>query len=82
MNNSKILIYKKPNSNIKIDVRPEDKTIWLKQAQMRQLFRKDIHNIYEYIRNIFKEFKLDEKNVIRKLRKTVSYFHLPFTPLK
>ena len=38
--NSDILIYKNPDGNIKIDVRLEEETVWLTQAQMGQ-FCKD-----------------------------------------
>lgn len=45
MNNSEILIYQNPNGNIKIDVRLEDETVWLTQAQLGQLFGKDKRTI-------------------------------------
>ena len=34
MNNSEILIYQNPDGNIKIDVRLDDETVWLTQAQI------------------------------------------------
>jgi hypothetical protein len=39
--NSEILIYQNPDGNNKIDVRLEEETVWLTQAQMAQLFGKD-----------------------------------------
>jgi hypothetical protein len=70
MSNSEILIYKNSDGNIKIDVRLEDETVWLTQAQMGQLFGKDKRTISEHIGNIFKEGELDEKSVVRKFRTT------------
>lgn len=34
MNNSEILIYQNSEGNIKIDVRLEEETVWLTQAQL------------------------------------------------
>lgn len=68
--NSEILIYQNPDGNIKIDVRLEDETVWLTQAQMGQLFGKDKRTISEHIRNVFNEGELDEEVVVRKFRIT------------
>jgi hypothetical protein len=38
--NSEIIIYQNPNGNIKIDVRLEEETVWLSQAQLCELFQK------------------------------------------
>ena len=50
--NSEIIIYQNPEGDIKIDVRLEDETVWLSQAQMGQLFGKDKRTISEHIGNI------------------------------
>ncbi len=71
--NSEILIYQNPDGNIKIDVRLQDETVWLTQAQMAQLFGKDKRTISEHIGNIFKEGELDEKVVVRKFRTTTQH---------
>jgi len=73
MNTGEILIYQNQEGNIKIDVRLEDETIWLSQAQMAQLFGKDKRTISEHIGNIFKEAELDEKVVVRKFRTTTQH---------
>ncbi|HBG41245.1 MAG TPA: cell filamentation protein Fic [Porphyromonadaceae bacterium] len=69
---SEILIYKNQEGNIKIDVRLEDETVWLTQAQMGQLFGKDKRTISEHISNVFKEGELDEISVVRKFRTTAT----------
>lgn len=75
--NSEILIYQNPDGNIKIDVRLEDETVWLTQAQMGQLFGKDKRTISEHIRNIFNEEELDEDVVVRKFRTTTQHGAIP-----
>ncbi|MEX1000939.1 MAG: virulence RhuM family protein [Crocinitomicaceae bacterium] len=71
--NSEILIYQNPDGNIKIDVRLENETVWLTQAQMGQLFGKDKRTISEHIRNIFNEGELDENMVVRNFRTTTQH---------
>lgn len=71
--NSELLIYENKAGNITIDVRLEDETVWLTQAQMAQLFGKDKRTISEHIANIFKEGELDEKVVVRKFRITTQH---------
>lgn len=63
MNTGEILIYQNSDGNIKIDVRLEEETVWLSQAQMALLFGKGRTTITEHIQNVFKEGKLDEQVV-------------------
>jgi len=72
MNNSEILIYKNPEGSIKIDVRLEEETVWLSQAQMADLFGKGRTTITEHIQNVFKEGELDENSVCRNFRHTAA----------
>ena len=69
---SEILIYQNTDGNIKIDVRLEEETVWLTQAQMANLFVKDKRTISEHIGNIFKEGELDENSVVRNFRLTAA----------
>ncbi len=70
MEKGEILIYQSLEGNIKVDVRIEDETVWLSQAQMSQLFGKDKRTISEHISNIFNEGELPEGLVVRKFRTT------------
>lgn len=54
---------------IKIEVNVSDKTIWLNQKQIGELFEKDKRTISEHITNILNEGELD-KSVVRKFRTT------------
>jgi hypothetical protein len=69
---SDILIYQTEDGRTRIEVRLEDETVWLNQAQLGELFDKNKRTISEHIRNIFKEGELPENSVVRKIRTTAS----------
>ena len=73
MNNSEILIYQNPEGSIKIDVRLEEETVWLSQAQMAELFGKGRTTITEHIQNVFSEGELEENVVCRNFRHTTQH---------
>lgn len=75
--NSEILIYQNPEGKIKIDVRLEDETVWLTQAQICELFQKSKSTISEHIKNTFEEEELDEKLVVRNFRTTTRHGAIP-----
>jgi len=66
--NSEIIIYQNPEGDIKIDVRLEDETVWLTQAQLCELFQKSKATISEHIKNVFEEGELDPGAAVRKFR--------------
>ena len=53
------------NQNVKLEVNMKDETVWLTQAQMAELFGRDIKTISKHIINAFKE-ELDEKAILKK----------------
>lgn len=59
-NNGNIIIYQSEDGSIRLDVRLEDKTVWLTQEQIATLFNKGRSTITEHISNIFKEGELEE----------------------
>lgn len=65
-NNNQIIIYQTADNKTQIDVRMENDTVWLTQAQMADLFQKDRTVISRHIRNVFKEGELDESLVCAK----------------
>jgi len=67
---SEIIIYQNQDGDIRIDVRLEEETVWLTQADMALLFNKGRTTITEHIKNIFQEGELDENSVCRKFRHT------------
>ncbi|MGI6794612.1 RhuM family protein [Bacteroides sp. KG68] len=60
MEENKIVIYNTDDGRTQIDVRLENDTVWLTQAQMAELFQKTPQNITMHIRNAYKEGELDE----------------------
>ena len=60
MEENKIVIYQTDDGQTQIDVRLENETVWLSQAQMAELFQKTPQNITMHIRNAFNEGELDE----------------------
>ena len=73
MNTGELLIYQNQEGSITIDVRLEEETVWLSQAQICTLFQKAKATISEHIKNIFEEGELDEKVVVRKFRTTTQH---------
>lgn len=67
-----MIIYTSIDGQTKIDVRLEDETLWLTQAQMCELYQTSKSNVSEHIKHIFEEGELDEESVVRKFRTTAS----------
>ncbi len=65
---NQIVIYQTDNGQTAIDVRLENETVWLTQAQMAELFQKDISVISRHIRNVFAEGELEEKSNLHFLQ--------------
>jgi len=59
-NKGEIILYQ-PDNSVQIDVRIEDETVWLTQAQMVVLFQSTKQNISLHVNNIYKENELDYK---------------------
>lgn len=70
--NDKILIYTGNDGLIKVDVRLEDDTLWLTQAQMCGLYQTSKANVSEHIKHIFEEGELMKESVVRKFRTTAA----------
>ena len=52
-----IIIYQ-PDEAVRLEVRLEDETVWLTQAQIAELFQRDRTVITKHINNVFKEKEL------------------------
>ena len=68
---SQIVLYQ-PDDSIRLEVKLDQDTVWLTQAQMTELFRTTRNNITMHIRNIFKENELDEKSVCKETLHTAA----------
>ena len=78
--NGEIILYQ-PDNSIRLEVRMEEDTVWLTQAQMAVLFQRSISVISRHIQNIFKEEELVEKSNLHFLQiansdKPVAFYSL------
>ena len=73
-NASPIAIYTSDDNTISLDVKLENETVWLSQAQMSLLFDKDQSVVARHIANVFKEGELEEYSNMQILHNTFSKF--------
>ena len=79
-----IVLYQLDDGTPAVEVRLEDDTVWVTQAQLVELFQSSKANISEHIKNVFEEGELEEEAVVRKFRTTaddgktynVTYYNL------
>ena len=87
MEENKIIIYQTEDGQTQIDVRLENETVWLTQAQMAELFETDRTSIVRHINNIYKVEELDRESTCAKnaqvqiegkrtVKRNIPYFNL------
>lgn len=64
---NEIILYQ-PDSTLSLDVRVENETVWLTQAQIVELFASSKANVSEHIKNIFTSNELSKEATVRKFR--------------
>lgn len=79
--NSELIMYQTEDGKTRIDVRMENETVWLTQAQIAELFQRDRSVISKHIKNVFAEGELDEKSNVQFLHiansdKPVAFYNL------
>ncbi len=72
MQENKVIIYTANDGTTKIDVKLEEETLWLTQAQMCELYQTSKSNVSEHIKHIFEEGELDKDSVVRNFRTTAA----------
>ena len=83
----KIVIYQTEDGQTQIDVRLENETVWLTQAQMAELFETDRTSIVRHINNIYRVDELEREATCakiaqvqtegnRQVTRTIPYFNL------
>ena len=75
-----IVMYQ-PDETIRLEVRVENETVWLTQAQLSSLFLRERSVITRHINNVFKEGELDKESNVHYLHiansdKPVQYYSL------
>lgn len=84
---SEILLYQTKDGQTKVEVRMDNETVWLTQAQMVELFQTTKQNISLHIKNIYEEGELQEVSTVkdfltvqtegkRQVERKISYYNL------
>lgn len=76
---NEIIIFE--NQEVILEVNMKDETVWLTQAQMAELFGRDVGVISRHIKNIFKE-EIEEKSNLQKMQITNSDKPVSYCSLK
>lgn len=87
MEEEKIIIYQTEDGQTQIDVRLENETVWLTQAQMVELFQTTKQNVSLHLNNLYKEGELKKEGTVkeyltvqqegkRKVSRIVKYYDL------
>ncbi len=87
MSNNEIVIYKSEEPAFSIDVKLENETVWLSQAQMVELFEATKQNISLHINNIYREGELEKESTVkdyltvqkegkRRVKRSVLFYNL------
>lgn len=66
-NRGKIVIYQTKDGKTSIDVKLENETVWLNQAQMAELFQTDRTSIVKHVNNIYKSEELEKDSTCAKI---------------
>lgn len=64
---TQIVLYQ-PDESISLQVRLDEETVWLTQAQMVELFGSSKANISEHISNIYQQEELLQEATVRSFR--------------
>lgn len=60
-----IILYNTEDGKASVKLYAENNTVWLTQAQMAELFNKNISTISRHVTNIFDENEVDKKSNLR-----------------
>jgi hypothetical protein len=63
-----VIIYQSAKGDPVIDVRIEEESVWLTQAQIVTLLKSSKASVSEHISHIYKEGELNKKTTVRKFR--------------
>jgi len=66
MKQDQIVIYQTEDGQTQIDVRLENETVWLTQAQMVELFQTTKQNVSLHLSNLYKEGELEKEGTVKE----------------
>ena len=61
-----VLLYQTEDGSTRIDVRLQDETVWLTQAQMAELFQTTKQNVSLHVKNVYEEGELMQKATVKE----------------
>ena len=64
---NEIVVYQ-PNATMRLEVRVRDESVWLTQAQMCELFQRDVSVVSRHIKNVFAEGEVDRESNLHFLQ--------------
>lgn len=73
-NRGEIIMYQTADGQTSLEVKMENETVWLSQAQMAVLFQKDQSVVARHINNVFKEGELEVNSNMQILHNTLSKY--------
>lgn len=84
---SEFLLYQSEDGQARIQVRLLDKTVWLTQKQMADLYQTLVPNVHMHVESIYEEAELASEATIKKLlivqnegarqvKRTIDHFNL------
>lgn len=87
MDNHNVVVYKTESSNVKLEVKVSNETVWLTQTQMAILFDCSTDNISLHLKNIYEEHEIDSDSTSenfsvvrlegnRRVTRTVKHYNL------
>ena len=78
---NEIVLFTDGDLSLEVPITPDQETVWLSQAQMSELYGRDVSVISRHINNIFKEHEVDKESNLHFLQianadRPVAYYSL------
>jgi len=64
---NEIVVYQ-PNETMRMEVCIRDESVWLTQAQMCELFQRDVSVVSRHVKNVFSEGEVDKESNLHFLQ--------------
>jgi len=71
-NGGEIILYQAPGGDTRIQVKLNGETVWLTQAQMADMLRRDKRTSSEHVSRVLRDGELEGPSVVRKYRTTAA----------
>lgn len=72
MEGNEIILFESSDGVVNLSVGLDKRTVWLTQAQMAELFGRDVATISRHIKNAFEEGEINKKSNLQKMQITSS----------